>query len=64
MSRSPATPAIPRDPGDIYTRLIAWLDEHHVASRLIDHAPEGRTEIVSAMRQTGISPPCGVGVCF
>jgi Ala-tRNA(Pro) deacylase len=35
---------------DTYTRLIALLDEHHAAYRLIDHAPEGRTEIVSALR--------------
>lgn len=33
-----------------YTRLIALLDEHHARYRLIDHAPEGRTEIVSAFR--------------
>lgn len=38
------------DTYDTYTRLIAWLDEQHVPYRLIDHAPEGRTEIVSAMR--------------
>ena len=35
---------------DIYTRLIALLDQQGVAYRLIDHAPEGRTELVSAMR--------------
>ena len=35
---------------DTYTRLIAWLDEQGVAYRLIDHAPEGRTEVVSPMR--------------
>jgi Ala-tRNA(Pro) deacylase len=33
-----------------YTRLIALLDEHHASYRLIDHAPEGRTDIVSPMR--------------
>jgi Ala-tRNA(Pro) deacylase len=37
-------------PASAYTRLIAWLDEHHVPYRLIDHAPEGRTEIVSGLR--------------
>ena len=35
---------------DTYARLIALLDEHHATYRLIDHAPEGRTEIVSALR--------------
>src|SRR5512146_3231914 len=35
---------------DMYTRLIAWLDEQGVPYRLIDHAPEGRTEVVSPMR--------------
>lgn len=33
-----------------YTRLITLLDEHHAQYRLIDHAPEGRTEMVSLMR--------------
>lgn len=35
---------------DTYTRFMAYLDQHGIAYRLIDHAPEGRTEIVSAMR--------------
>ena len=35
---------------DAYTRLLALLDEQHAAYRLIDHAPEGRTEIVSGLR--------------
>ena len=35
---------------DTYTRLIRFLDEHGVQYRLIGHAPEGRTEIVSPMR--------------
>jgi len=33
-----------------YDELIALLDRHQARYRLIDHAPEGRTEIVSAMR--------------
>lgn len=37
-------------PADAYTRLIALLDEKKATYRLIDHAPEGRTELVSAMR--------------
>ena len=35
---------------DTYSRLIAWLDEQGRPYRLIDHAPEGRTEVVSALR--------------
>jgi Ala-tRNA(Pro) deacylase len=35
---------------DTYTRLIEFLDGHGVQYRLLDHAPEGRTEIVSPMR--------------
>ena len=33
-----------------YQRLIALLDQHQVPYRLIDHPPEGRTELVSALR--------------
>jgi len=33
-----------------YARLIAFLDEQKARYRLIDHAPEGRTEIVSTLR--------------
>jgi Ala-tRNA(Pro) deacylase len=40
---------------DTYTRLIALLDEHGAQYRLIDHAPEGRTEIVSPMRGNALS---------
>lgn len=39
---------------DTYSRLIALLDEHKAEYRLIDHAPEGRTEIVSPMRGNDI----------
>jgi Ala-tRNA(Pro) deacylase len=35
---------------DAYAQLIALLDAHDATYRLIDHAPEGRTEVVSAMR--------------
>ena len=35
---------------DAYTQLIEHLDAHGARYRLIDHAPEGRTEIVSPMR--------------
>lgn len=33
-----------------YDRLIAMLDDHSADYRLIDHPPEGRTDLVSAMR--------------
>src|SRR5918995_6056571 len=35
---------------DTYERLVAFLDQQGVSYRLIDHLPEGRTELVSAMR--------------
>ncbi|TYK49461.1 YbaK/EbsC family protein [Actinomadura decatromicini] len=39
-------------PGDLrlYERLIADLDAAGARYRLIDHAPEGRTDLVSALR--------------
>jgi Ala-tRNA(Pro) deacylase len=33
-----------------YEQLISFLDQQGASYRLIDHAPEGRTEIVSGMR--------------
>src|SRR5689334_5062674 len=38
------------NPTDAYTQLIALLDQHNAQYRLIDHASEGRTELVSVMR--------------
>jgi Ala-tRNA(Pro) deacylase len=35
---------------DAYDRLITDLDAVGARYRLIDHAPEGRTELVSALR--------------
>jgi Ala-tRNA(Pro) deacylase len=35
---------------DVYARLIAELDAAGASYRLIEHAPEGRTEAVSALR--------------
>ena len=35
---------------DVYGRLIAELDASGARYRLIEHAPEGRTELVSALR--------------
>ncbi len=40
---------------DTFTRLVAFLDQHGAQYRLIDHAPEGRTEIVSPMRGNALS---------
>ena len=40
---------------DTYTQLIAFLDQHGVQYRLIDHASEGRTELVSPMRGNALS---------
>jgi Ala-tRNA(Pro) deacylase len=40
---------------DTYTRLLALLDQQEISYRLIDHAPEGRTELVSAMRGNTLS---------
>jgi Ala-tRNA(Pro) deacylase len=40
---------------DTYTQLIAFLDGHEVPYRLIDHAAEGRTELVSPMRGNALS---------
>jgi len=40
---------------DTYTRLIAFLDEHGAHYRLIDHAPEGRTEVVSSLRGNALA---------
>lgn len=40
---------------DTYTQLIEFLDQHKAHYRLIDHPPEGRTEIVSPMRGNKVS---------
>lgn len=40
---------------DTYERLIALLDEHGAQYRLIDHEPEGRTEIVSPLRGNALA---------
>ena len=43
------------DQGDTYTQLINLLDQHGAQYRLIDHAPEGRTELVSPLRGNALS---------
>ena len=40
---------------ETYSRLISYLDEHGAHYRLIDHPPEGRTELVSPMRGNVLS---------
>ena len=40
---------------DSCTKLIKFLDENGAQYRLIDHEPEGRTEIVSPMRGNELS---------
>jgi len=40
---------------DTYTRLIAFLEEHGAQYRLIDHAPEGRTDVVSSLRGNALA---------
>ena len=42
-------------PTDAYTQLIHFLDQGGARYRLIDHAPEGRAEIVSPMRGNNLS---------
>jgi Ala-tRNA(Pro) deacylase len=42
------------DSHDAYFRLLALLDERGVPYRLIDHPPEGRTDVVSPMRGNAI----------
>jgi Ala-tRNA(Pro) deacylase len=43
------------DSKDTYTQLITLLDQHGAHYRLIDHEPEGRTEVVSPMRGNALS---------
>ena len=40
---------------DTYTQLIEFLNQNGAQYRLIDHAPEGRTEIVSPLRGNALS---------
>ena len=40
---------------DAYTHLIELLDQHGAHYRVIEHAPEGRTEIVSPLRGNALS---------
>jgi Ala-tRNA(Pro) deacylase len=49
VSGSPIAESSAQD-GDLYSRLIADLDAAGAEYRIIDHAPEGRTDRVSVMR--------------
>lgn len=40
---------------DLYDRLIAWLDAHSARYRTVDHAPEGRTDVISGIRKNRLS---------
>ncbi len=40
---------------DTYTRLMTFLDEHGAHYRLIDHRPEGRTDVVSPLRGNALA---------
>ena len=40
---------------DTFTHLMRWLESQSVPYRLIEHAPEGRTEIVSQMRGNSLA---------
>ena len=48
------------DPDNTYQKLLNLLDEHSAHYRLIDHPPEGRTDLVSPMRgnQLGHAAKC------
>ncbi len=45
----------PENSEDTYARLIALLDQHHADYRIIEHAPEGRTDMVSPLRGNRLS---------
>ena len=40
---------------DTYNKLIEFIDQNGAEYRLIDHSPEGRTDIVSPMRGNKVS---------
>jgi len=43
------------DSEETYNQLITFLDEHRVPYRLVDHIPEGRTDIISPIRGNALS---------
>lgn len=46
---------MPTQIDDMYTHLITLLDQQGAHYRLIDHEPEGRTELVSVMRGNSLA---------
>ena len=48
-SKTPMHNEAPDNP-NMYTRLISLLDGRGARYRVVDHAPEGRTDLVSVMR--------------
>jgi Ala-tRNA(Pro) deacylase len=40
---------------ETYAHLMTWLDSQSIPFRLMEHAPEGRTELVSQMRGNSLS---------
>jgi Ala-tRNA(Pro) deacylase len=43
------------DSHNSYSQLIEYLDQNNVPYRLIDHIPEGRTDIISPIRGNALS---------
>lgn len=50
MTSEKAQADVPEQAATLYARLLADLDAAGARYRLIDHPPEGRTDLVSAMR--------------
>ena len=58
MTGQPTAPSAASDEvalGDAYQHLISMLDAEGARYRIIDHVPEGRTEVVSAHRGHPVS---------
>jgi Ala-tRNA(Pro) deacylase len=55
MTGDPIADVEPVLGSDAYELLIGMLEQARARFRLIDHAPEGRTELVSAMRGNKVS---------
>jgi len=49
------TPETKTEKNETYKKLIQLLDSNNASYRLIDHEPEGRTEIVSLMRGNAVA---------
>ncbi|MGW7001544.1 YbaK/EbsC family protein [Streptomyces sp. NPDC054933] len=51
----PASLAHDAQPASTFDRLVALLDENDAAYQIIEHEPEGRTDVVSEMRGNPLS---------